>query len=65
MPLFSTLFGQTNTAVYENTNIQEDIAEIEEEIEDSKQQFSAISTEVAEVAKEALAKKTLSQYERY
>jgi hypothetical protein len=64
MSLFSSLFSQTKTAVHEDTNIEDDIAEIEEDIEDSKQQFFAVSTEVSEAAKEALSKRTLSQYER-
>jgi len=41
------------------------MAEIEEEIEDSKQQFNDVTNEVAEVAKESLSKRTLTQYERY
>jgi hypothetical protein len=64
MALFSSLFSQTKTAIHEDTNIEDDIAEIEEDIEDSKQQFLAVSTEVSEAAKEALSKRTLSQYER-
>jgi hypothetical protein len=66
MALFSSLFSQTTSAVHEDTNIEDDIAEIEEDIEDSKQQqFFAVSTEVSEAAKEALSKRTLSQYARY
>jgi hypothetical protein len=65
MSLFTSLFRQTNTAVNEDTNIQDDMAEIEEEIEDSKQQFTIVTNEVAEAAKEALSKRTLTQYERY
>jgi hypothetical protein len=64
MSLFSSLFSQTKTAVHEDTNIEDDIAEIEEDIDDSKQQFFTVSTEVSEAAKEALSKRTLSQYER-
>jgi hypothetical protein len=64
MDLFSNLFSQTKAAVHDDTNIDDDIAEIEEDIEDSKQQFSAASNEVSEAAKEALSKRTLSQYAR-
>jgi len=64
MALFSGLFSQTKSAVQEDTNIDDDIVEIEEDIEDSKQQFFAISTEVSEAAKEALSKRTLTQYEK-
>lgn len=65
MPLFPRLFGQANIAVYEDTDMQGDIAEIDEEIEDAKHQFLVVTQEVAEAAKEALSKRTLSQYERY
>jgi hypothetical protein len=64
MALFSGLFNQTKSAVHEDTNIDDDIAEIEEDIEDSRQQFFAVSSEVSEAAKEALSKRTLSQYAR-
>ena len=65
MSVFRSLFRQTNTAVHEDTDLHEDMVEIEEEIEDSKQQFNDVTNEVAEAAKESLSKRTLTRYERY
>jgi len=65
MSFITGLFKQIDKASKEEEDPVFDELEVQEELEDLKLQFKAVTNEVSEATKESLSSKTLKQYERY